>query len=533
MSIRGSQVKSSEYSTTVFQLPTDTTQTIYAVASGVHPTDTTIATLYYVKGVTADVSTYEIWYTDLLGNETLFINQKTFSDIIGSSSWISSVIQNIVFDNNGFLNNGYLYVLTNNWIFRFDNKGNGQMIATIDVTQIYQGNYGFVYDITKDVLYYTTNGGVSLTPDTQGGVYKIAIDNGIVSKPEILLDVGDVTRPKFLAIDKYENLYITTDSYSVLKYNLVSSKFISYQFLPIDGITTYQNLIIDTVAEFIYAVEVGKDNTYSLNQYDYAGIPRILPPVNPTVTSTPYDYTLAILATPITSLTCDDSGLLYFIDDRNKSIESYTPNTIMPVVPVVPVVPLPPIIPGTTIPTPYVSVESADHIGNICFPGNTPIHTDQGIVPIKMIDTEVHTINSKNIVAVTKTILLEKFLVCFEKNSLADNYPIQKTIMSGEHKIKYNGKMVEARKFIGCFEGVKVAKYNDQVLYNILLDTHETINVNGMVCETLNPTNAIAQVYLKNMDNVSRLNIIKQMNDTLIRKDFRAYKKTISSNLIL
>jgi hypothetical protein len=530
MSISGVQVKSSEYSTTIFQLPADVKQTMYALTIDVEPTDSSKSALYYIKGVTADVSTYEIWYTDLLGNEKLFINQKAFSDIVGSSAWTSSVVQNITFDNNGFLNHGYLYVLTNNWIFRFDNNGNGQMVATIDVTQIYQGNYGFVYDTTKDVLYYTTNGGVSLTPYTEGVVYKLVINDGVVGKPEILLDVGDVTRPKFLAVDKYENLYITTDSYSVLKYNMGSSKFISYQFLPIDGITIYQNIIIDTVSEFIYAVEIGKDNTYSLNQYDYAGTPPALPPLNPDNVSNPYEYTLAILQTHITSLACDKSGLLYFIDNGNKSIESYVPNTTIlnPVVPVIPVIPLPPIItttPVTNVPTPYVYNDSAVHIGNICFPENTPIHTDQGIVSIKSIDLDVHTINSKIIVAVTKTVLLEKFLVCFEKNALFDNYPNQKTIMSGEHKIKYNGKMIKAKKFIGCFDGVKVAKYNGQVLYNILLNTHETINVNGMICETLNPINAIAQLYIKGMDNNKRINIIKQMNDSLQRKDFCAYKK--------
>lgn len=505
------------------------TESIYAVASDVNPSNPTTNAVYYIKGVTADVSTYEIWYTDLLGNQTLFINQQAFVDIVGSSVWSSSVLQNIVFDNNGFLNDGYIYVLTSNWIFRFNNQGVGEMVATIDVTQLYKGNFGFVYGINSDVLYYTTNGGFSTAPETDGGVFKLEIVDGVVGQPEILLDVGDVTRPGFLAIDKYENLYITTYTYSVIKYGLLNSKFISYQFLPIDGITTYKNIIVDTVAERFYAVEVSKYDVYSLNQYDYDGIPVGLPSIIPRDDKTLYDYTIAVLTSQITSLACDKLGSLYFVDSNNNRVRMYSPVASANIpVPVVSTVPVEPVDLPTTVLSDYDVYDTYDvTIGNICFPGNTPIHTDQGIVSIKMVDANIHTINSKQIVAITKTILLKKFLVCFEQHSLGMNYPSQRTLMSGEHKVKYNNKMIEARKFVGCFEGVKVAKYNGQILYNILLDTHETINVNGLVCETLNPNNAIAQIYLNELSKETRSDIIKKMNDT------RAYKNVVSNNLIL
>lgn len=512
-------------------ISTSVNEAIYALVSDVNPSNTSTNVIYYIKGVTADVSTYEIWYSDLLGNQSLFINQQAFVDIVGSSAWTSSELQNIVFDNKGFLNNGYLYVLTSNWIFRFNHQGVGEMVATIDATQVYKGSFGFVYGINKDVLYYTTNGGLSTAPETEGGVFQLEIVDDVVGNPVILLGVGGVTRPGFLAIDKYENLYITTDSFPVIKYNLLNSSFLSYQFLPIDGITTYKNIIVDTVAERFYAVEVGKDDVYSLNQYDYAGIPIGLPSIIPEDVTTTYDYTISILSTKITPITCDKSGSLYFVNSKNNSVRVYSPlapaNIPVPIVPVVPVVPvdIPTIFWPTTVLPNYNTYDVI--IGNICFPGNTPIHTDQGIVPIKMVDDDIHTINSKKIVAVTKTILLKKFLICFERHSLGLNYPSQRTIMSGEHKVKYNNKMIEARKFVGCFEGVKVAKYNGEILYNILLDTHETINVNGLVCETLNPKNAIAQIYLNGISKETRSDIIKKMNDT------RAYKNIVSNNLIL
>jgi hypothetical protein len=69
-------------------------------------------------------------------------------------------------------------------------------------------------------------------------------------------------------------------------------------------------------------------------------------------------------------------------------------------------------------------------IADICFVKNTPIETDQGIIPIYKIDPKLHTINNKKVVAITKSIAEEKYLVCFEKNSLGENIPNTRTIVS-------------------------------------------------------------------------------------------------------
>jgi hypothetical protein len=100
--------------------------------------------------------------------------------------------------------------------------------------------------------------------------------------------------------------------------------------------------------------------------------------------------------------------------------------------------------------------------------------------------------------------------------------------MSGEHKVRYNSELTEARKFVEQYEGVKFVKYSGEVLYNILLDTHETIKVNGMVCETLHPKNAIAKLYNSSIDENTRVKLINEMNDKLMKRNFNAFKKTVS-----
>jgi len=133
-------------------------------------------------------------------------------------------------------------------------------------------------------------------------------------------------------------------------------------------------------------------------------------------------------------------------------------------------------------------------ISNICFLQDAPIETDQGIIKIKNINIKKNTINHQKIIAVTKTMTLDDYLVCFEENSLGKHYPSKQTIMSKDHKIMFKGKMIEAYNFLN-FEKVYKINYNGEILYNILLNIHGKVRVNNLVCETLHPNNIIAQLY--------------------------------------
>lgn len=149
-------------------------------------------------------------------------------------------------------------------------------------------------------------------------------------------------------------------------------------------------------------------------------------------------------------------------------------------------------------------------IADICFPANTPIKTDQGNIPIEKIDINIHTIHGNKIVAVTKTISKHSYLVCFEKDSIKQNYPNKKTFISKEHKIYYHGKLIEAHKFTHHFSDIKKIYYDELILYNILMKNYSTINVNNLICETLHPNNIIAKIFSGNIsdENKNRLIII-------------------------
>ena len=166
-------------------------------------------------------------------------------------------------------------------------------------------------------------------------------------------------------------------------------------------------------------------------------------------------------------------------------------------------------------------------ISNICFPASTPISTNQGIVAINKLNPLKHTIGNKKIVAITKTISLEDYLVCFEKNALGINYPSEKTIMSSQHKILYKGKMICAKYFIGHFENVNKIEYANEPLYNVLLEEQGTMRVNNLVAETLDPKNIIAKLYKNKQSPFIKNKLVLMMNDSILKKDVHSYKKII------
>jgi hypothetical protein len=168
-------------------------------------------------------------------------------------------------------------------------------------------------------------------------------------------------------------------------------------------------------------------------------------------------------------------------------------------------------------------------IANICFPKGTPILTDQGLLAINEIDPDVNTINQMKIVDITKTVSKESFLVCFEKDALGLDMPSQQTIISPGHQLIYKEEMHAAKWFIEKFAKVKSIPYTGEILYNVLLEKHDTMNVNNLICETLLPSNPIAKFYTKQckLSTQDRDIMIKVLQSCLDRNDIASYNQIL------
>uniref|UniRef100_A0A6C0EP85 DUF4347 domain-containing protein n=1 Tax=viral metagenome TaxID=1070528 RepID=A0A6C0EP85_9ZZZZ len=161
----------------------------------------------------------------------------------------------------------------------------------------------------------------------------------------------------------------------------------------------------------------------------------------------------------------------------------------VPTLPTPPSPPTPPILP--TAPTTIITQPS-------CFPEKTPIMCDQGIIDIDKIDSDIHTINNKPILAVTKSIYELSNLVCIEKDALYKNVPSKNTLMTFEHKVFYKGEMLDAIELVGLNDKIYVKKSKVKFIYNVLLENYSKMVVNNLIVDTLHPESKIAKYYKKN-----------------------------------
>ena len=162
--------------------------------------------------------------------------------------------------------------------------------------------------------------------------------------------------------------------------------------------------------------------------------------------------------------------------------------------------------------------------GNICFYPGTIISTDQGKMPIEHINPDINTIHNKQITTITRTIYPSN-LVCFTKNSLGYNCPNKELIVSDNHLIFYNNTFIQAGDFAANkvkinnlyssrhSKGIHFVKNNKKILYNILLEEHDVINANNVMCETLHPDNLIAKIH-KNTDTTEKNILMTHLNNT-------------------
>ena len=165
----------------------------------------------------------------------------------------------------------------------------------------------------------------------------------------------------------------------------------------------------------------------------------------------------------------------------------------------------------------------------ICFPAGTPVMTDKGEIAIDKLNPDVHTIRGKSIVAITETSPLFKYIIRIEKDALGKNVPCRRTEISRDHEVFYKGKMMRSEDLVEKCEGVYRIKYHRETLYNVLMEKHDKMMINNLICETLDPRNIMAKICGGKYTTQEKKKIYKELNDALIRNDLNACKKIYAS----
>jgi len=161
----------------------------------------------------------------------------------------------------------------------------------------------------------------------------------------------------------------------------------------------------------------------------------------------------------------------------------------------------------------------------VCFPKGTPVTTDQGDIDIDKLNCDKHTIRGKRIVSITQTRDLRKYIVCINKNALSKNVPSQTTKISMNHMVFYKGKMRKAEDLVELCENVFFILYNGETLYNVLLDKHDMMMINNLICETLSPDNILAKIINSKLSGSEINKIYTELTNVIMENDFVGYNK--------
>ena len=151
-------------------------------------------------------------------------------------------------------------------------------------------------------------------------------------------------------------------------------------------------------------------------------------------------------------------------------------------------------------------IPTAPVISTICFRTGTQVTTDQGLVSIENILKDIHTIDGNQIRAITQSITPEPFIMMLKKDLFGLNSPTQDTFVTANHLIIYQGSLRSAVSI----PGAQRVPYNQEIMYNVVMDDHRLMLVNGITAETLHPKNPLAKIYM--LDANQRSQIINEIN---------------------
>ena len=93
--------------------------------------------------------------------------------------------------------------------------------------------------------------------------------------------------------------------------------------------------------------------------------------------------------------------------------------------------------------------------------------------------------------------------------------------MTKDHAIFFKGKMKKAINFLQNSTGVYKVKYKGESLYNVLMEEHDKMMVNNLICETLSPKNHMAKMFtlLQKYTPDQQTILIKEYNDFVIKSN--------------
>jgi homoserine kinase len=89
--------------------------------------------------------------------------------------------------------------------------------------------------------------------------------------------------------------------------------------------------------------------------------------------------------------------------------------------------------------------------------------------------------------------------------------------------------MMRSEDLVDKCEGVCRIKYHGAILYNVLMEKHDKMVINNLICETLHPNNIMAKICGGKYTSEEKKKLYNELNSALITNDLNACKKLYAS----
>jgi len=146
----------------------------------------------------------------------------------------------------------------------------------------------------------------------------------------------------------------------------------------------------------------------------------------------------------------------------------------------------------------------------MCFTGDVLAKTNQGLIKIENI-TKENTIDGKKIIGISKIIYSQSYIVTVKKDALGENKPSADINVAPYHLFLINNKLEPIANFINK-DTIFLRKYNNEYLYNIILEEQDIMEVNNMQVQTMDPKSLLAKIFDGSQSPNQRKKIIDSLN---------------------
>jgi hypothetical protein len=85
--------------------------------------------------------------------------------------------------------------------------------------------------------------------------------------------------------------------------------------------------------------------------------------------------------------------------------------------------------------------------------------------------------------------------------------------------------MVKAKELVKVCSGVTKIPYTGETLYNVLMEKHDKMMINNLICETLHPENILAKIHNGKYTSIEANKIYKKLSELIESGDEPAYNK--------